>query len=98
MKTDTIENNISLRVICETIFLHFVAKWYTLFTTLRFLALDKFDYSVKSIQIEMDEDWGEEADRCNRASYNPQLAIEQRMVGSFYAETLKNNMYLLYED
>ena len=46
----------------------------------------------------MDEDWGEEADRCNRASYDPQLAIEQRMVGSFYAETLKNNMYLLYED
>ena len=31
-------------------------------------------------QIEMDEDWGEEADRCNRASYDPQLAIEQRMV------------------
>ena len=28
----------------------------------------------------MDEDWGEEADRCNRASYNPQKAIEQRMV------------------
>ena len=30
MKTDTIENNISLRVICETIFLYFVAKWGTL--------------------------------------------------------------------
>ena len=27
VKTDTIENNISLRVICETIFLYFVATW-----------------------------------------------------------------------
>ena len=32
VKTDTIENNISLRVICETIFLYFVAKWGTLFS------------------------------------------------------------------
>ena len=30
VKTDIIENNISLTVICETIFLHFVAKWGTL--------------------------------------------------------------------
>jgi len=37
----------------------------------------------------LDEDWGEEADRSNRVSYDPQKAIEKRMVGSFYKVTLK---------
>ncbi|XP_023320792.1 gametocyte-specific factor 1 homolog isoform X2 [Eurytemora carolleeae] len=31
-------------------------------------------------QLVLDEDWGEEADRSNRVSYDPQKAIEKRMV------------------
>ena len=49
VKTDTIENNISLRVICETIFLYFVAKWGTLlYTPLICMAISLFGLGFTS--------------------------------------------------